>query len=107
MLGWTPATYDAHNAIVALMATRHPPGFGDFNNGGFSYKEIDDAMKAIQTETDKTKRQALISGVTKFVKDNYLYIPLHQQVVVWAARSNIDVAQLADNYFPLRYVQVK
>ncbi len=107
MLGWTPATYDAHNTIVALEATRHPPGIGDFNNGGFSYKEIDDAMHAIQSETNKEKRQALISDELKFVKDNYLYIPLHQQVVVWAARSNVDVAQLADNYFPLRYVTVK
>ena len=107
MLGWTPATYDAHNAMVALMATRQPPGLGDFNNGGFSYKEIDDGMHAVQIETDKTKRLALISGVLKFVEDNYLYIPLHQQVVVWAARSNIEVAQPADNYFPLRYVTVK
>jgi peptide/nickel transport system substrate-binding protein len=107
MLGWTPATYDAHNAMVALMSTRTPPGLGDFNNGGFSYKEIDDGMHAVQIESDKTKRQALISGVLKFVKDNYLYIPLHQQVVVWAARGNVEVAQPADNYFPLRYVTVK
>jgi peptide/nickel transport system substrate-binding protein len=64
-------------------------------------------MHAVQIETDKTKRLALISGVLKFVEDNYLYIPLHQQVVVWAARSNIEVAQPADNYFPLRYVTVK
>ncbi|HVJ54554.1 MAG TPA: ABC transporter substrate-binding protein [Aliidongia sp.] len=107
MLGWTPATYDAHNAMVALMATRNGNGLGDFNNGGFSYKEIDDGMHAVQIETDKEKRQALISDVLKFVKDNYLYIPLHQQVVVWAARNNVDVAQMADNYFPLRYVTVK
>jgi peptide/nickel transport system substrate-binding protein len=108
MLGWTPATYDAHNAMIALMVTRDKAGGrGDFNNGGFSYKEIDDLAAEIQGETDRTKRLGEISDALKFVKDNYLYIPLHQQVVVWAARDNVDVAQMSDNYFPLRYVTVK
>ena len=35
------------------------------------------------------------------------YIPLHQQVIAWAARSNIELVLLADNSFPLRFVQVK
>jgi len=26
---------------------------------------------------------------------------------VWAARDNIELTQLADNFFPLRYVTVK
>jgi len=38
--------------------------------------------------------------------DEVGHIPLHQQVVVWAARSNIALQQMADNYFPLRYVRV-
>jgi peptide/nickel transport system substrate-binding protein len=108
MLGWTPSTYDAHNAMVALMASRDAAkGLGDFNNGGFSYKEIDEGMQAVQIEPDPKKRLAHIDEVLKFVKDNYLYLPLHQQVVVWAARKNVEVAQMADNYFPLRYVTVK
>jgi peptide/nickel transport system substrate-binding protein len=108
MLGWTPATYDAHNSMIALMTTRDPgAGRGDFNNGGFSYHEIDDFANQIQSELDPSKRQSLISAALKFVKDNYLYLPLHQQVVVWAARDTVDVAQMADNYFPLRYVRIK
>ncbi|MEI9986704.1 MAG: ABC transporter substrate-binding protein [Aliidongia sp.] len=107
LLGWTPVTYDAHNVILALMATRDGSGIGGFNVSGFSYKEIDDGMLAIQTETDKAKRQQRISDVLRFVKDNYLYIPLHQQVIVWAARNTVDVVQPADNFFPLRYVTVK
>ena len=103
-----PATYDAHNAMFTLMASRDPKiGRGDFNDGGFAYKEIDDLTGQVQSETDSTKRLGLISEALKFVKDHYLYIPLHQQVVVWAARDNVDVAQPADNYFPLRYVTVK
>jgi len=34
-------------------------------------------------------------------------VPLHQQVIVWAAKKNIEVVQEADNFFPYRFVQVK
>jgi len=108
MYGWTPATYDAHNAFVALMTTRDPTtGRGIFNVGGFSYPEIDDLTTRIQSELDPEKRLGLIRQGLKFVKDNYLYIPLHQQVVTWAARANIQVALLANNAFALRYVTVQ
>ena len=41
------------------------------------------------------------------VKDDAVYIPLHRQDVVWAARQNIYLVQRADNIFALRYVRVK
>ena len=108
MLGWTPSTYDAHNMLASLAGTRVPgSGIGDNNDGGVSNAEIDADIKAIQVETDQAKRQALISKALSVIKDQYLYIPLHQQVVVWAARSNVEVAQMADNFFPLRFVTVK
>jgi peptide/nickel transport system substrate-binding protein len=108
MLGWTPSTYDAHNMLASLVATRTPAvGLGDNNDGGISNAQVDSDIAAIQTETDAKKRQALIADALSVVKNQYLYIPLHQQVVVWAARSNVDVVQMADNYFPLRFVTVK
>jgi peptide/nickel transport system substrate-binding protein len=108
MLGWTPSTYDVHNMLASLVGTRVPgSGIGDNNDGGVSNAEIDDDIKGIQSETDQAKRQALISKALAVIKDQYLYIPLHQQVVVWAARSNVDVVQMADNFFPLRFVTVK
>ena len=46
-------------------------------------------------------------GVTTDHLDQVGHIPLHQQAVVWAMRKNVDVVQLADNFFPLRYVVVR
>ena len=57
--------------------------------------------------TDKTKRDAEIAEATKLYVDDFAYIPLHQQALVWAARKNIDLVQPADNSFPLRFVTVK
>ncbi len=107
LLGWTPATYDAHNALISLLHTRGPSGAGLINDGGYSNPTLDALIDKIQVETDKPKRDALIHDAQVIVKDDIPTIPLHQQAVVWAMRNNINVVQLADNYFPLRYVTVK
>jgi peptide/nickel transport system substrate-binding protein len=108
MLGWTPATYDAHNMLISLAATRDPKTHaGDFNNGGYSNPQLDALIRKIQVEPDKEKRLALIHDALKIVKDDFAYIPLHQQAVVWAVRDGFDVVQMADNYFPLRLVKAK
>jgi peptide/nickel transport system substrate-binding protein len=107
MLGWTPVTYDAHNMLFNIIATRTPEGQGLFNVGGYSNKRVDELVKQVQIETDPTKRMAEIAEAMTIHKDEFGHIPLHQQTVVWATRDNIDVAQLPDNFFPLRYVTVK
>src|SRR5580704_14084515 len=109
MLGWSPATtYDVHNVFESLIqtpdATRKK---GLFNTGGYSNKRIDELSDAMEQETDKAKRDAMIREATKIYVDDYAYIPLHQQALVWASRKNIDLVQPADNSFPLRFVTVK
>jgi peptide/nickel transport system substrate-binding protein len=107
LLGWTPATGDAHNAIQQLIASRDGKSRGVFNNGGASNARIDELNDLIAVETDAAKRQAMISEVGKITREEALYIPLHQQQIVWAARSNAEVVQTADNYFQLRHVRVQ
>jgi peptide/nickel transport system substrate-binding protein len=108
MLGWTPATYDVHNMLISLLHTRSAAGGAGFiNDGGYSNPKLDELIDEIQVETDKAKRDALIHDAQVIVKDDIPTIPLHQQAVVWAMRSDVNVVQLADNYFPLRYVTVK
>jgi peptide/nickel transport system substrate-binding protein len=41
-----------------------------------------------------------------YVKEDFAYIPLHQQIVVWASGDNVDLAQLGNNDFQLRYVKL-
>jgi len=61
----------------------------------------------MEQETDKAKRDAMIREATKIYVDDFAYIPLQQQALVWATRKNIDLVQPADNSFPLRFVNVK
>jgi peptide/nickel transport system substrate-binding protein len=108
LLGWTPATYDAHNMLINLANTRsREKGLGLFNNGGYSNAKLDELNDKIQVETDTAKRNAMVAEALTLIRDDFAYIPLHQQVVVWATRTNVDLVQGGDNFFPLRYVQVK
>ena len=106
LLGWTPASYDALNSLFNLAGTRNGTR-GIFNDGGYSNATFDGLLDKIAIETDPAKRQAEILSASEILHDDAAFVPLHQQVVVWAARSNIDLQQLSDNTFPLRYVQVK
>jgi peptide/nickel transport system substrate-binding protein len=109
MLGWSPGTtYDVHNVFEALIQTPNAAAKkGMFNAGGYSNPAVDKLADAMEQETDKAKRDEMIRQATKLYVDDFAYIPLHQQAVVWAARKNIDLFQPADNYFPLRFVTVK
>ncbi len=54
LLGWTPTTYDSHNALTALMACPDDKtGAGQFNLGAYCNPKVDELTKKIQSETDK------------------------------------------------------
>ena len=106
MLGWTPGTYDALDALKALAATRKDKD-GVFNVENYSHPKLDELIKRIRIELDSEKRNEQIGQALTLLKEDFAYIPLHQQVVVWATRANVEVAQTGDNFFQLRFVKVK
>ena len=108
MLGWTPTPLDALNMLSELASTRSGDAReGVYNNGGYSNPALDQLIKQIEVELDSKKRNDLISKALSIVKDDFAYIPLHQQIVVWASRDNVDLAQLGNNDFQWRYVRMK
>ena len=106
MLGWTPATYDAHNVLYTLLGTRNGKR-GEVNDGGYSNAALDTLIDKIGVETEQAKRDDMIRQSIEILQKDVATIPLHQQVIVWAAKKNIELAQPADNFFPYRFVQVK
>lgn len=109
LLSWSPAiTYDAHNVFEALLETpNRETKKGMFNIGGYSNKKFDELADKIEQETNKAKRDAMIAEATKIYTEDYAYIPLHQQAVIWATRKNIELYQPSDGRFPLRFVSVR
>ena len=94
--------------LVNLVETRSEDlREGTWNEGGYSNPAIDQLIKNIQVELDNEKRNEFISKALSFVKEDFAYLPLHQQIVVWAGRDNVDLAQLGNNDLQLRYVKFR
>jgi peptide/nickel transport system substrate-binding protein len=80
---------------------------GGWNEGGYSNPFLDQLIKKIQVELDSEKRNELISKGLSIVKEDFAYLPLHQHMVVWASRDNVERAPMGNNDFQLRYVKLK
>ncbi len=106
LVGWSPPTYDAHNSLLNLTASRNPGVSGLVNVGGFSNARNDELVRLIGQELDPAKRNAMIRESLTIIRDEVAYIPLHHQVLVWAAKQNVSLVQQADGWFPLRFVRV-
>lgn len=107
LLGWTPGTYDAHNALDNLITTPTDKGKGQFNLGSYSNAKVDDLTTKIQSENDAAKRSAMIAEAFKLHAEDVGHIPLHQQALAWAMKKNVDLVQLADNFMPYKWITVK
>ncbi|MDF2809030.1 MAG: Peptide transporter, periplasmic peptide-binding protein [Microvirga sp.] len=108
LVGYSPATYDAHNFLHTIAGTRNADaGRGVFNVGGYSNPKVDELIAQIQVETDNAKRLAAIKEAFALIKSDAGYIPVHQQMIIWGVKKNIDAVQPADGSLPLRLVTVK
>lgn len=107
MLGWTPTTYDSHNALNALMACPDDKGTGQFNLGTYCNPKLDQLTRSIQAETDKAKRAAMIKEAFEVHSADIGHLPLHQQTLAWGISKKVDIVQLADNFMPFKWISVK
>ena len=107
LLGWTPSTTDAHDAMFALMASPTDKGQGQFNLGSYSNAKFDELTAKVQSETDDAKRNAMIREAFKIHQDDIGHIPLHQQALAWGLRKNVNLVQLPDNRMFFKWVSVK
>ncbi|MDB5749773.1 MAG: putative type dipeptide/oligopeptide transport system, periplasmic component [Ramlibacter sp.] len=107
LLGWTPTTYDGHNALNALMACPDDKGTGQFNLGNYCSPKVDQLTRAIQSETDKGKRAAMMKEAFDVHSADIGHLPLHQQSLAWGVSKKVELVQLADNYMPFKWISVK
>ncbi|MEO7887543.1 MAG: ABC transporter substrate-binding protein [Polaromonas sp.] len=107
MLGWTPGTYDAHNALNALVACVDDKGAGQFNLGAYCNPKVDELTRKIQSETDKAKRNAMIKEAFDLHTADVGHIPLHQQSLAWGTSKKVELVQLADNFMFFKWMTVK
>jgi peptide/nickel transport system substrate-binding protein len=107
LLGWTPSTYDAHNALNALMRCVDDKGTGQFNLGAYCNPKVDELTVKIQSETDQSKRNAMIKEVFELHNADIGHLPLHQQALAWGTSKKVTLVQRGDNYMPFKSISIK
>ncbi|MFC3087266.1 ABC transporter substrate-binding protein [Tabrizicola soli] len=106
MLGWaTLPMLDGFSVLSAMLATTEGE-YGTFTPAGYSNPKVDELTKAIATEMDGDKRSAMMVEALGLAKEDYVWIPLHQQPMSWAARDTVEIPQAADDLVRLWYARV-
>lgn len=106
MLGWGGAITDAETVLTPVMRNPGEKGIGAYNYGRSRNDKFDDLAARSSTEADPKKRQELIKAAFTEWKEQAHSIPLHRQVIPWAARTNVNVVHRSDNWFEVQWVTV-
>jgi peptide/nickel transport system substrate-binding protein len=86
MLGFGTTTYDSLYILSYVVRSDAP-----YNAANYSNAKVDGMIDAISTATITYARDAMIEEVWTTVRDDIVLVPLHQQVIVWAMRDELDL----------------
>jgi peptide/nickel transport system substrate-binding protein len=106
MLGWGVPTFDALYSLQSLVRSVGAQGDGNYNVGRYSNPQMDALVERIKREVDSTRRNALIEQALLLSHQDVSHIPLHNQVIPWAMKKNIELYHRADNRIDMRSVKV-
>ena len=106
MLGWGVPTFDALYSLQSLVRSVGVGGDGNYNVGRYSNPQMDALIERIKKETDAANRNDLIEKALVLSHEDVSHLPLHNQIIPWAMKKNIDVVHRADNRIDWRLVKV-
>jgi peptide/nickel transport system substrate-binding protein len=106
MLGWGVPTFDALYSLQSLTRSVGTGGDGNYNLGRYKNERMDYIVDRIKVETDLPVRTRLLTEGLQLQNDTVAHIPLHNQIIPWAMKKNIDLVHRADNRIDWRLVKV-
>ncbi|MFZ2737614.1 MAG: ABC transporter substrate-binding protein [Burkholderiaceae bacterium] len=106
MLGWGVPTFDALYSLQSLTRSVGAGGDGNYNVGRYSNPQMDALVERTKKETDLKLRTELLTKALLLQNEDVAHIPLHNQVIPWAMKKNIEVTHRADNRLDWRLIKV-
>lgn len=107
MLGWGGSVTDAETTLTPVMRNNTgAKGVGFYNYGHSRNDKLDALAAQSSTEGDPGKREALVKAALREHKEQFTTLPLHRQVIPWAARANVNVVHRADNWLEVGWVTI-
>ena len=97
MIGWHSDTEDSSNFTEFLsMTPNEETGMGQYNSGNYSNARVDELTMSNQSETDESKRAAMLQEIEQVLYEEAAFVPLHWQNLSWAARKGVDIAPIVN-----------
>ena len=106
MLGWGVPTFDAMYSLQSLVRTVGAQGDGNYNVGRYSNPQMDALIERAKKETNLKLRTELMTKALLLQNQDVAHIPLHNQVIPWAMKKNVNVVHRADNRLDWRLITV-
>ncbi len=106
LLGWGVPTFDALYSLQSLVRSVGAGGDGNYNLGRYSNPQMDALVERIKKETDAKNRNELIEKALELSHEEVSHIPLHNQIIPWVSKKNVDLVHRADNRIDWRLVKV-
>ena len=106
MLGWGVPTFDALYSLQSLVRTVGQGGDGNYNVGRYSNQRMDYLVDRVKVETDAPVRARMLTEALQLSNDTVSHIPLHDQVIPWAMKKNVELVHRADNRVDMLTVKI-
>lgn len=107
MLGWGGAVTDAETTMTPVLRNPGEKGVGLYNYGRVHNDRFDALAAQSSVEPDAEKRKQLVIAALREYTEQAHLLPLHRQVIPWAARTNVEAVHRADNWLEVAWVVVK
>jgi peptide/nickel transport system substrate-binding protein len=107
MLGWGGAVTDAETTMTPVLRNQGEKGVGLYNYGRVKNDKFDALAAQSSTEPDPKKREEMVKAALREYTSQVHILPLHRQVIPWAARSNVEAVHRADNWLEVPWVTIK
>jgi peptide/nickel transport system substrate-binding protein len=86
LFGWFSSTFDAQTNFLNLIRSDAP-----FNATGYANPRLEELIDSIGAEVSTYVRDTMIEEAWRTVRDDIVYVPLHQQPLAWAMRDSLDL----------------
>jgi peptide/nickel transport system substrate-binding protein len=106
LYGWGGAITDAETIMTPVWRNVGEKGVGLNNYGRWVNDKFDALAAQSSIEPDPKKREALVKAALTEFKNGHYIIPLHRQMIPWAARKGLNTVHRPDNWLEAAWTTV-
>jgi len=107
MLGWGGGATDGIFILQPVLSSYNGKGDGDYNYGRYTNPKLDELIAKIKVDMNPNARLKEIREAMAVHNAEINHLPLHRQIIPWAARSNVTAVHRADNQVMPFWVKVQ